>query len=62
MEMTLADTVDGVVLVFLPQGELGFGGISTYWEKKKEEELVAAALEEGAGMGAWTAAWPRGNK
>lgn len=31
-------------------------------EKKEEEELVAAALGEGAGMGAWTAAWPRGSE
>lgn len=31
-------------------------------EKKEEEELVAAALREGTGMGAWTAAWPRGSE
>lgn len=60
MGMTLANTACGVVPVFLPEGELG--EFPPTGEKKEEEELVAAALGEGAGMGARTAAWPRGSE
>ena len=53
MEVTLANTVRGVVPVLLPEGELNCGGISTHCE---EEKLAAAAPGEGAGTGAWMAA------
>lgn len=44
-EATLPNTVCEVMPVSLPEGELGCGGISTYWEeetRRKAGELVAA--------------------